>query len=91
MVAFAYALGVFWYDLLPGKLATIPWRVAAYPLALMILAEAYVPLGPTFLGFHPGTAVIASLIGVIIDWIITYFRHPESVVTPEMRTATVRS
>ena len=87
MVAFAYGLGVFWYDLLPGKLPDLPWRVAAYPFALMVLAEAFVPIGPKFLEFHPGVAVVAALIGCVIDWIITYFRHPQAIETLEMRKA----
>lgn len=91
MVTFAYALGVFWYDLLPGKLPDIPWRVGAYPFALMVIGEAFVPVGPAFLGFHPATAVVAALIGVVIDWIITYFRHPEAVAAPELRPAAMRS
>ncbi|HLH74093.1 MAG TPA: hypothetical protein VKX96_12475 [Chloroflexota bacterium] len=85
MLAFAYGLGLFWYDLLPGKLPEMPWRVAAYPFALMVLAETFVPIGPTFQGFHPGDAVVASLIGVIIDWLITYFRHPQAIETLELR------
>src|SRR5437879_5365025 len=38
--AFAYGIGIFWYDLLPGKLAERPWRVAAYPFVGIVLAEA---------------------------------------------------
>lgn len=87
MVAFAYGIGVFWYDLLHGQLPDRTWRVAAYPLILMVLGEAYVPAGPGFLGFHPATAVIAALVGVIIDWIVTYVRHPRTIEAPELRTA----
>ena len=36
MVAFAYGIGIFWYDLLPGRLPHMTWRVAAYPFALMV-------------------------------------------------------
>ena len=91
MIATAYGFGLFWYDLLPGKLPDIPWRVAAYPFAVMVLGEALVPIGPAFQAFHPITAIIASLIGVVIDWIITYFRHPQAVATPELRTAPMHS
>ncbi|MBX5492930.1 MAG: hypothetical protein IRZ14_17405 [Chloroflexi bacterium] len=83
MVAFAYGLGVFWYDLLPGQLADRAWRVAAYPFALMAIGEAFVPFGPTFGGIHVITAVVASLIGVVLDWIIQVARHPAAVSTPE--------
>lgn len=43
MLAFAYGIGVFWYDLLPGQLAERAWRGAAYPFAAIVLAEAIVP------------------------------------------------
>jgi hypothetical protein len=91
MLALAYGIGVFWYDLLPGKLPDLPWRVAAYPFTVMVLAEAFLPLGPTFQGFHPGGAVIAALIGCIVDWLITRFRHPEAIETPELRRAPAHS
>ena len=87
MVAFAYAVGVFWYDLLPGKVTGKTWRIAAYPFAVMVLAEAFVPLGQAFLSFHPGSTVIAALIGVIIDWLVTAFRHPKMAETLEMQAA----
>jgi hypothetical protein len=83
MLAFAYALGVFWYDLLPGKLSDRTWRVAAYPFALMVFGEALLPYGPTFGGVHVITALVAALIGVIIDWIVQIARHPAAVSTPE--------
>jgi hypothetical protein len=85
MVAFAYGVGLFWYDLLPGKLPELPWRVAAYPFTLMVIGEAFVGVGAQFMGFHVGTAVIAGLVGVVIDWLITYFRHPQAIAAPELR------
>ncbi len=86
MVAFAYGVGLFWYDLLPGKLPELPWRVAAYPFILMVIGETFVGVGPQFMGtFHVGTAVIAALVGVVIDWLITYFRHPQAIAVPELR------
>lgn len=91
MVAFAYGVGVFWYELLPGKMTGATWRVAAYPFAVMVLAEAFVPLGPKFLGFHPGSAAIAALIGVIIDWLVTYLRHPQMAESLEMRRSPAQS
>ena len=90
MLAFAYGLGVFWYDLLPGQLSDRTWRAAAYPFALMAFGEAFVPYGPSFGGIHVITALIAALIGVIIDWIIQTFRHPAAVPTPELHSAPAR-
>jgi hypothetical protein len=87
MLAFAYALGVFWYDLLPGQLSDRTWRVAAYPFALMAFGEAFLPFGPEFAGIHVVTALVASLIGVIIDWVIQTLRHPTAVATPEVTPA----
>jgi hypothetical protein len=84
MVAFAYAVGVFGYELLPGRLVQDrPWRVAAYPFGLMVLAEAYVDVGPRVFGFHPGICVIAALIGVILDWIVMSVRRPQIVPSME--------
>ncbi len=91
MLAFAYGLGVFWYDLLPGRLSDRTWRVAAYPFALMAFGEAFLPYGPTFGGIHVVTALVATLIGVVIDWIIQIARHPAAVSTPEMAVAPLRS
>src|SRR3981081_2841035 len=33
MLGLSYALGLLWYDLLPGKLPQQVWRVAAYPIS----------------------------------------------------------
>jgi hypothetical protein len=90
MLAFAYGLSVFWYDLLPGRLADRTWRAAAYPFALMAFGEALVPYGPSFGGIHVITALVAALIGVVIDWIIQSARHPSAVSTPELRTVPSR-
>ncbi len=92
MVAFAYGLGVFWYDLLPGQLSDRTWRVAAYPFALMVFGEAFMPLGPSFGGVHVITALVAALIGVLIDWIVQAVRRPAAVSTPEgVAPATARA
>jgi len=93
MVGFAYGMGVFGYDLLPGRLPTRVWRVAAYPFVAIVIAETLVVLngalgGPMFGGIHIFPAVIASLIGVLVDWAITGVRHPAMVDTLEgQRTA----
>lgn len=91
MVGFAYGLGVSWYGLLLGRLPDLPWRVAAYPFILMVLAEAFVPVGPSFLGFHPGIAVIASFIGVVIDWLTARYRHPKATTSFEVRVSAAKS
>lgn len=88
MVAFAYGMGVVWYDLFPGKLAMRPWRVAAYPFIGTVIVEALLTLAPDLGGARVGTlhvfpAIGATLIGVILDWIITGFRHPTTVELPE--------
>lgn len=83
----AYGFGVFWYDLLPARLAERPWRVAAYPFVLMVIGEAILPFGPAFAGVHPITALIASFVGVIIDWIVTQARQPQTVTSLERRAA----
>jgi hypothetical protein len=85
--AFAYGIGVFWYDLLPAKLAERPWRVAAYPFVGIVLTEALVPvewLGPAFGGFHVVALLFGSLFGVLADWLVTSYRHPSAIVAPEM-------
>ncbi|HEX7126242.1 MAG TPA: hypothetical protein VF406_10805 [Thermodesulfobacteriota bacterium] len=91
MVALAYGLGVFWYDLLPATLPEAPWRIAAYPFVLMVIGEAYAPVGPAFSGVHPATAIVAALIGVVIDWIVQAARRPETMPSLERRRASVAS
>jgi hypothetical protein len=86
ILAFSYGIGVFWYDLLPGQLSSQVWRAAAYPFAAIVIAEAVVPYGPTVGGMHITSAVIAALIAVIVDWIITTYRQPSMVSAPELRT-----
>lgn len=80
MLAFAYGAGVFWYDLLPARLPEQVWRVAAYPFGWMVFAEAlFGAMDPwKFAGFHPVTAGIAALVGVLIDWAVTQVRHPST-------------
>ncbi len=50
MLAFAYGIGIFWYDLLPGRLPHMTWHVAAYPFLLMVIGEALVPFGAIVYG-----------------------------------------
>ena len=86
MLALSYALGVLWYDLLPGKLPERVWRAAAYPFLGVFVAEALtsgVAGDPRFGGLRLITAFVGSLIAVIIDWIITNARRPSLVSGPE--------
>jgi hypothetical protein len=87
LAAFAYGIGVFWYDLLPGKLAERPWRVAAYPFVGIVLTQALTPagwLGPAFYGLHVVPLFVGSLLAVLVDWLVTSYRHPAAIVAPEM-------
>jgi hypothetical protein len=89
MLGLSFALGLLWYDLLPGKLPEQVWRVAAYPFLGIFVAEAL--LGPIFTfdpkfgGLHLLTAFIGSLVAVVVDWIITQARHPAVVAHFEPR------
>jgi hypothetical protein len=85
MVGFAYAVGIFWYELLPGRLPGALWCVAAYPFALIVLFETFLPIGPKPLGFHPGGAVIAALIGVLLHWQVSYVHGAAASRVPAMR------
>lgn len=91
MLGLSYGLGLLWYDLLPGKLPERIWRVAAYPFLGIFVAEAVLaPLlsfDPKFGGISLITALIGSLGGVIVDWIVTQARHPAMVLQPEPRMA----
>jgi hypothetical protein len=87
LICFSYGLGVFWYDLLPAKLAEKPWRVAAYPFMGMVLAHAIMPPdyhGPGFASLHVVPAVFGSLVAVVVDCLVTSYRHPAEIPAPEM-------
>ncbi len=91
MLGLSYALGLLWYDLLPGKLPEQVWRVAAYPFLGIFAAEAVppsvLPFDPRLGNLHLLTVLIGSLVAVIVDWVIRQARHPSLVVTPEPRGA----
>ncbi len=91
MLGVSYGLGLLWYDLLPAKLPERIWRVAAYPFLGIWVAEAVLaPLlsfDPKFGGIHLVSALIGSLVGVIVDWLVTQARHPAMVMQPEPRMA----
>lgn len=87
LLAFSYGIGVFWYDLLPAKLAEKPWRVAAYPFVGIGLAHAMLPTGfhgPAFGTLHVVPILFGSLIGVVVDCLVTSYRHPAAIAAPEM-------
>jgi hypothetical protein len=87
LIGFSYGIGVFWYDLLPAKLAEKPWRVAAYPFLGIVLTHALLPMeyqGYAFGGLHVIPLVFGSLIGVVVDTMVTSYRHPAAISAPEM-------
>ncbi len=86
MLALSYAFGVLWYDLLPGKLTTAVWRVAAYPFLGMWVAETLFQMGPNFGGLHLIPSAVGAIVAVIVDWIIASARHPAAVAQFEPRT-----
>src|SRR5579859_2266816 len=85
----AYGTGVLWYDLLPGQLPDRVWRVVAYPLLGIWVAQALLsprfPSDPVYGGVHLAAAFVGSLVAVIVDWIITAVRRPAMIWTPERR------
>ena len=85
----AYGMGVLWYDLLPGQLPDRVWRVAAYPLLGIWVAQAllspHFANDPIYGGVHLAAACVGSLVAVIVDWIITAARQPALILTPETR------
>ena len=89
LASFSYGIAVFWYDLLPAKLAEKPWRAAAYPFMGIVLAHAMMPvewMGPAFAGLHVVPMVLGSMVAVLVDWLVTSYRHPAAIFAPEMRS-----
>lgn len=90
ILALAYGLGMFWYDLFPTKRASSVLRVGAYPFLGIVFAEAWMmpllAIGPTFGGWHPFTAFVGSFLGVAVDWIISYVRLRTTGAEPELIT-----
>ena len=89
MLGLSYGFGVLWYDLLPGRLPSRVWRVAANPFLGMFVAQALFarsfPGDPAFGGIHLVMAIVGSVVAVIVDWIITRARRPEVVASLEPR------
>jgi hypothetical protein len=87
LICFSYGIGIFWYDLLPAKLAEKPWRVAAYPFLGIVLCHLLMPAeyhGPAFGTFHLVPLLFGSLVGVIVDVLVTTYRQPAEISAPEM-------
>jgi len=91
MLGLSYALGLLWYDLLPGKLPEQVWRVAAYPFLGIFVAEALLPsvlpFDPKFGSLHLLTVLIGSLVSVVVAWAIREARRPSLILAPEARGA----
>lgn len=86
MAALAYGLGLFWYGLVLGRTHDSIWRTAAYPFTAMVCAEAYAPLGPAIGHTHLLSALIAALVGALVDWAVGMIRG--ALVAPRVRAAT---
>ena len=87
LIGFSYGVGVLWYDLLPAKLAEKPWRVAAYPFMGIVVAHAILPAayhGPAFGSMHVVPLFFGSLVAVVVDCMVTSYRHPAAISAPEM-------
>ena len=91
MLGLAYGLGILWYDLLPASVPDKIWRVAAYPFLGIFAAEALLPsvltFDPKFGGIHLITALVGSIVGVLVDWAITAARQPAIAAWPRTRPA----
>ena len=72
--AVAYGLGLFWYGLVLGRTHESIWRTAAYPFLAIVFAEAYIQLGPQVGHIHLLTALLASLVAVLVDWAVGMIR-----------------
>ena len=66
LIALSYAMGVVGYSLM-GIEHTSWMRTAAFPLVGVIVGETLVAMGPTLLGFHVYTVLVATLTGVLVD------------------------
>ncbi|MBI2303547.1 MAG: hypothetical protein HYU86_02220 [Chloroflexi bacterium] len=78
IVGLAYGLGILWYSLLQGNVPDRVWRVAAYPFLGIWAAEGLLApsltFDPKFGEVHLLSAVIGSIVAVIVDWAITSMR-----------------
>lgn len=73
----SYGFGVLWHDFLPGQRGMAPWRIAVYPFVAIFIAQALFQRGPEFGGVFLVPAVIATVVGVAVDWILYELRRHE--------------
>ena len=85
MGAVAYGLGLFWYGLILGRTHESIWRTAAYPFLAIVFAEQFVQIGPAYGHLHLVSALLASLVGVLVDWAVGTIRG--MLVAPKPSTA----
>jgi hypothetical protein len=80
IVGLSYGLGILWYSLLPRTIPDRAWRVAAYPFVGIWVAEALLApslaFDPKFGGIHLISALVGSIVAVLVDWVITAVRKP---------------
>ena len=74
MGAVAYGLGLFWYGLVLGRTHDSVWRTAAYPFLAIVFGQAYLQVGPQVGHLYLVGALIAALVGVLIDWSVGMIR-----------------
>ena len=43
-------------------------------------------MGPGFAGLHVVPMLLGSMVAVIVDWLVTSYRHPAAIFAPEMRS-----
>jgi hypothetical protein len=85
MGAVAYGLGLFWYGLILGRTQDGILRTAAYPFLAIVFAEQFVQIGPAYGHLHLVSALLASLVGVLVDWAVGFIRG--MLASPRARTA----
>jgi hypothetical protein len=91
MAGLAYGFGILWYNLLPATVPGPVWRVMAYPFLGIYVAEALIapmlPFDPVFGGIHLISAIVGSIVAVVVDWVILQARHPAQVPQPRPQPA----
>jgi len=80
MAGLAYGFGLLWYSLIPAQVAGPVWRVLAYPFLGLYVAEAFLApvlkFDPSFGGIHLISAIIGTIVAVVVDWAIMSVRRP---------------
>src|SRR5437588_13024927 len=88
MGAVAYGLGLFWYGLILGRSHDTIWLTAAFSFIAIVFGETYAQLGLQLGHLHPLTALIAALVGVLVDWDVGWIRG--AWLSPKARTPSAR-